>query len=95
VPGLVQRASARREGTTEMTEEVAEGATEAGGEGAPPPSNVHRLRTHLKPGGLASTLLDAWVAGDARDADRRLREALESFHKPKQVIDEYTEASED
>ena len=79
-----------------MTGDVPYEETEVdGADTAPVLTNVDRLRAHLKPGGLASALLDAWVAGDPPDAEWRLSAALEAFHKPKQATDERTEASED
>jgi hypothetical protein len=79
-----------------MTDDVPDAEMGAGGaETAPAPTNVDRLRGHLKSGGLAIALLDAWVAGDPPDAERRLMAALEMFHEPKQAINDRTEASED
>ena len=65
-----------------------------GSEEAAPQSNADRLRAHIKPDGLASTLVDAWLAVAPADAQTRLLKALEDYHKPKQGTDD-GQASED
>jgi hypothetical protein len=45
--------------------------------------NVDRLRGHLKPDGLAASLLDAWNAGGSSGASDRLLTAFRDFHLPK------------
>jgi hypothetical protein len=49
---------------------------------APVLTNIERLRTHLTPGGLAVTLMDAWKKDDP-EAQGRMLTALHDFHKPK------------
>lgn len=48
-------------------------------------SNGDRLRAHLKPGSLASRLFDAWSAGAAADATRRMLAVLDA---PTQTTEE-------
>jgi hypothetical protein len=45
--------------------------------------NVDRLRGHLRPDGLAASLLDAWNAGGYSGASDRLLTAFRDFHLPK------------
>lgn len=45
-------------------------------------TNTERLRTHLTPGGLAMTLMEAWKKDDPK-AEARMLTALHDFHKPK------------
>ncbi|UEM12384.1 hypothetical protein J4G43_049685 [Bradyrhizobium barranii subsp. barranii] len=50
---------------------------QAGSENGPAQSNVERLRTHLKPDGLARALLDVWATGDQQGAKARLRQVVD------------------
>jgi hypothetical protein len=47
-----------------------------------PPSNRDRLRSHLRPDGLALKLLDAWKEDDPQ-AQARMLAALHDFHRAK------------
>jgi hypothetical protein len=51
------------------------------------PTNIDRLRTHLAVGGLASKLLDAWLAGSSTDAQARMLSVLDGNSSSTQVTD--------
>jgi hypothetical protein len=60
----------------------------ANSDDAAPLTNADRLRAHVKPAGLANTLLDAWLAVGPADARTRLLKALEDYQQPKQDTDD-------
>ncbi len=53
----------------------------------PPLTNGDRLRSHLKSGGLANVLLDAWENAGATEKQAKLLAALKSFDQRKEQAD--------
>jgi hypothetical protein len=55
--------------------------------GRPSLTNTDRLQSHLKPKGLASALLKAWITASPSDRPAKLLAAIEAFNQQEEPPD--------